>query len=71
MSLTPAKDEKEIRAKREAVELCGKNRGQHDYMSIEIRKTDTSERVTRLMCRVCFAHVSVQNILDNYPEVKI
>lgn len=73
MSLTPARDEIEARRKREAIELCGKNRGSHDYIPIERTLSKGSpghiERVTRLLCRVCFCNVRVKEILDNYPEV--
>ena len=71
MSLTPANDEAEARKKRETVELCGKNRGPHDYIPIEWLKTATSERVTRLMCRTCFCHISILVFLENYPDIKI
>ena len=70
MSLTPAQDEIEARRKREAIELCGKNRGPHDYMPIEWLKSETSERVTRMLCRDCFNHVSVKSLLENYPDIK-
>lgn len=70
MSLTPVQDEIEARKKREAVELCGKNRGPHDYIPIEWSKSETAERVTRLFCRICFNHVSIKSILENYPEIK-
>jgi hypothetical protein len=68
-SLTPAYDEKDLIRKKEAFELCGKNRGPHDYMPIEWLKSATSERVTRLMCRVCFSHVSMKWILERYADV--
>jgi hypothetical protein len=71
MRLNAAYDEKEIIRKREEIELCGKNRGPHDYMPIEWLKTETSERVTRLFCRVCFTHISMKSVLDNYPEIKL
>ena len=71
MSLTPARDEAEARKIRETVELCGKNRGPHDYMPIEWNMSPTSRRVTRLFCRVCFGHVSVKSLLENYPEIKL
>jgi hypothetical protein len=69
MSLTPARDERLARERKEAVELCGKNRGPHDYIPIEWLKTETSERVTRLLCRNCFNHVSVRSLLENYNDV--
>lgn len=69
MSLTPAHDERLMRTKKESVELCGKNRGTHDYIPIEWSKTETIERVTRLMCRICFNHISMSNILENSREV--
>lgn len=71
MSLTPAQDEIEARKKREALELCGKNRGPHDYMPIEFLKAGNYERVTRMLCRVCFSHITTKDILDNYPEINL
>jgi hypothetical protein len=65
----PAYDERAFREKKEAVELCGKNRGPHDYIPIEWLKTATSERVTRMMCRICFNHITMMNILENSREV--
>ncbi len=69
MSLTPAQDEIEVRKKKENIELCGKNRGPHDYIPIEWNKTPTAERVTRLLCRVCFKHIAVKILLENYEEI--
>jgi|ERR1017187_1823217 hypothetical protein len=71
MSLTPARDEKVERQKRAAVELCGKNMGPHDYMPIQWITVDKVENVTRMICRVCFANISLHTLIDNYPEVKI
>lgn len=71
MSLTPAQDEKELRKKKENIELCGKNRGPHDYIPIEWTKTETAERVTRLLCRVCFKHLAVKILLENYEEINV
>ena len=68
---TPAYNELEARKKRDAVEVCGKNRGPHDYIPIEWLKTESSERVTRLFCRTCFCHVSIKDLMANYPEVKL
>ena len=68
-TINPAYDEAEARKKRESVELCGKNRGPHDYMPIEWVRVESAERVTRLMCRVCFCNVSTATLLLNYPEV--
>lgn len=70
-SNTPAYDELESRKKRESVELCGKNRGPHDYIPIEWIKNENVERVTRLFCRICFCNVAMSNLLENYLEVKI
>ena len=69
MSLTPAHDERLMRTKKESVELCGKNRGPHDYIPIEWVKSNVAERVTRLLCRTCFKHVSVSNLLEHSVEV--
>lgn len=70
MSLTPAHDELEARRKREAIELCGKNRGPHDYIPIEWMITPTVKRVTRMLCRTCFSNISMKDLLERYPEIK-
>jgi hypothetical protein len=69
MSLTPANDDRIRKEKRDAVELCGKNRGPHDYIPIEWNMTERHKRVTRLLCRVCMVHVSMKSLIENYPEV--
>ena len=69
MSLTPAYDAAKVRERKESVELCGKNRGPHDYIPIEWNMTATSKRVTRMMCRTCFNHVAIMNLLENAQEV--
>ena len=69
MSLTPAYDAAKIRERKEAVELCGKNRGPHDYMPISWTMTATSKHVTRMMCRICFSHVAISHLMENVPEV--
>lgn len=77
MSLTPARDDLEARRKKEALELCGKNRGPHDYMPIEWMYVPSEKpnfsfkRVTRLMCRVCFCNVDVSTLIENYPNVNL
>lgn len=70
MSLHPARDELEARKKREEIELCGKNRGPHDYMPIEWVKAEGGvERVTRLLCRVCFCNVNMATLIQHYKDV--
>ncbi len=70
MNLTPAQDALELQKKIDAIELCGKNRGPHDYMPIEWKKNEFSEYVTRLMCRICFCNVATSQLIEHYPEVK-
>jgi hypothetical protein len=71
MSLTPAYDQIALQRKKDAVELCGKNRGPHDYFPIEWKydKDAGYKRVTRMLCRVCFCNVSIQTLMLNYPEI--
>ena len=71
MSLHPARDEADARKKREAIELCGKNRGPHDYVPIEWRSDPEAqpERVTRFLCRVCFCNVNTSTLIANYANV--
>lgn len=69
-SLTPALDEAEARRIREAIELCGKNRGPHDYIPIEWTKFgDGIERVTRLLCRICFNTINTSTLINNYKDL--
>ena len=71
MSLTPARDEREATKKRDAIEKCGKNMGPHDFIPIEWSLAPTHKRVTLLMCRTCFAQVSVMTLVSNYPDVSV
>lgn len=74
-NLHPARDELEARKKREAIELCGKNRGPHDYIPIEWMITAPSgnlpqmERVTKLLCRICFCNVKTSTLIEAYTEI--
>lgn len=75
-SLTPARDQVELDRKIAKIEKCGKNMGPHDYMPIQWMKTQdkdkvSCERVTLLMCRVCFVYVDVQTLMRMYGEVKL
>ena len=77
MNLHPARDEIAARKIREAIELCGKNRGPHDYMPIEWMITSATEltpemkRVTKLLCRVCFCNVSTSTLIATYADVSV
>ncbi len=62
-------DEIEARRKREAIELCGKNRGPHDYVPIEWKTSGDFKRVTRMLCRICFCNVTTETLLLMYREV--
>lgn len=73
MSLHPARDEAEARKKRELIELCGKNRGPHDYIPIETMDVEEKgtkyTRTTRFLCRVCFCNVRTSTLLMMYKDV--
>jgi hypothetical protein len=79
MSLTPALDELEARKKREEIELCGKNRGPHDYIPIEWSESSIvsgkvvegiiMKRVTKFLCRVCFNNVDTSLLLSSYRAI--
>lgn len=66
---TPAKDEAEARKRKEEVELCGKNRGPHDYIPMEWVITKDSKKLKILLCRVCFCHVHVDELRSKNPMV--
>ena len=76
MSLHPARDEADAKKKRELIELCGKNRGPHDYIPIEWfnvkdEKGLEYKRVSRFLCRVCFNHVNTVTLLKMYNDVSV
>lgn len=75
-SLTPAMDQQEWEWKVGAVELCGKNRGPHDYLPIEWLTQEIPERgklemVTKFMCRICLHRLSIETVQDFYPLNKL
>jgi hypothetical protein len=73
MTLHPARDEAEARKKREEIELCGKNRGPHDYVAIEwfyVEKDGIKfKRVSRFICRVCFKNVNTGTLVKMYKDI--
>ena len=71
MSLTPAYDAQKLQQIKDAAELCGKNRGPHDFIPIEWwHDHETNiKRVTRLICRICFANISMECLMKHYPDV--
>lgn len=73
MSLHPARDEAEAKKKREQIELCGRNRGPHDYIPIEhmyIEENGTQfKRTTRFLCRNCFNNVRTTTLLQMYKDI--
>lgn len=78
MNLTPALDEIKARKIKESIELCGKNRGPHDYVPIEWKYSDCEatnsiavKRVTRFLCRVCFCNVDISTLLETYEDVSL
>lgn len=73
MSLNPELDAAKAKQARDAIELCGKNRGTHDYIPIEwvTDAENAAKRVTRLLCRTCFSNVAMETIIKNYPDVSI
>ena len=71
MSLHPARDEMQARKLREAIELCGKNRGPHDYLPIEWTTNDNVKRVTRFLCRVCFNNINTSTLIETYTDVSV
>ena len=75
MSLHPARDEALARKRREEIELCGKNRGPHDYMPIEWFYTGEEgarfKRVSRLLCRVCFCNIDTKTLIANYKDISV
>lgn len=72
-NLNPVQEEVEARRKREEIELCGKNRGPHDYIPIQWKHSIKDKQrlvcVTQLLCRVCFNTVATSTLLENYRTV--
>ncbi len=71
VSLHPAQDEIEARRIRETIELCGKNRGPHDYIPIEWATVKDVRRITRFLCRVCFCNVDTSTLIATYKDLSL
>lgn len=70
---SPLLNQKDYEKKIDAIQLCGKNRGPHDYLPIAWNYTKDPEAkyVTALLCRVCFNRIKMTTIIENFEEVKI
>lgn len=73
MNLNPAATEKEYKRRMDAIMLCGRNMGPHDYIPISWIKDEATrtDHVTNLMCRVCFNRVNMKTLYTTFPEVTI
>ena len=70
-SYTPAYDKIEHDRKIAKISLCGKNMGPHDYFPIEWYSLGEDKRVTKLMCKICFAWVMMDTLEKMHGEVKL
>ncbi len=61
--------QKEYDRKVDAITLCGKNRGPHDYIPLSWLKTNTAEHVTHLICKTCFLRINLDTITKYFPEI--
>lgn len=71
MNSSPALTQKQYEMRLQAVMLCGKNMGPHDYMPISWVRDEKTEHVTHLMCRVCFVRLNMKTLYNEFPEVSI
>lgn len=77
----PAANHRAMQERFEAVTLCGKNRGPHDYIPTFWREWDevkdgkpTGHRmrsVAEFMCRVCFTRVEIDTLLKNFSRAEL
>jgi hypothetical protein len=63
--------EKEFKQRKDAIEVCGKNRGPHDYIPVSWVRSATADHVTKMICRICFTHVHMKTLYENYPEATL
>jgi hypothetical protein len=63
--------QKEYERRIDAISVCGKNRGPHDYIPVAFAKDTNAEYVTMFICRTCFVRVSTQTLYEHFPEVKV
>ena len=64
-------DQKEYERRLDAVKVCGANRGPHQYIPMAWLRTESTEHVTHMMCRICFTRVNVQTLYNEFSEAKI
>jgi hypothetical protein len=63
--------QQELDKRKEAIELCGKNRGPHQYIPISWSNDGKLERVEMLMCKVCFSRVAMKTLYEHYGETRV
>ena len=55
----------------DAIKLCGRNRGPHDWIPVRWRKIEDGEQISDFMCRVCYHRVSMATLAQYFPELKM
>ncbi len=70
-SNNPGLNQKEYDRRMDMLKKCGENRGPHDYIPVSWTKTISSEHIPQMMCRVCFTRVSINTLIENFPEAKL
>lgn len=78
----PAANHRAMQERYEAVTLCGKNRGPHDYVATFWKEWDELDKagkptgyrlksVAEFMCRTCFTRVEIDTLLKNFPKAEL
>ncbi len=60
-------DKIELEKAQDKIRLCGRNRGDHNYMPILKDCNMSQEKVIKLMCMRCFFVVSLSEIQELFP----
>ena len=54
----------ELEDAKKKILLCGRNQGEHKYISISKTITKTSEYITELLCTRCFKKTDIESALE-------
>ncbi len=62
------KERRNYELKKDAVMVCGANRGPHNYIPVAWIKSEEKEYVSYLLCTNCFTRVALETLFKHFPE---
>jgi hypothetical protein len=65
--------QKDYEKRLDAISVCGKNRGPHDWIPVRWHTDAVTaiKEITHLMCRVCYNKVNVATLIREFSDLSI